>query len=87
MIALTQLTNTGIFAFVAALVFELLSCEIFVVNKKDIRNYEKIDNFFRKFKRISLANYCQIINCCNAKFSEKFQKYLKYISVHLSVLF
>ena len=38
MIALTQITNNEIFAFVAALVFKLLSRKILFINRKDNRN-------------------------------------------------
>ena len=38
MIALTQITNNEIFAFVAALVFKLLSHKILFINRKDNRN-------------------------------------------------
>ena len=39
MIASTQITNTEIFAFVAVLVFKLLTREVFLIKKKDNRNY------------------------------------------------
>ena len=38
MIASIQITNTEIFAFIAVLVFELLSCKILFINRKDNRN-------------------------------------------------
>ena len=38
MIALTQITNADIFAFIAALVFKLLSREVLFINRKDNRN-------------------------------------------------
>ena len=38
MIASTQITNIEIFAFVAALVFKLLSRRILFINRKDKRN-------------------------------------------------
>ena len=38
MIALTQVTNTEIFAFIAALDFKLLSDKVLLMNKKDNRN-------------------------------------------------
>ena len=38
MIAPTQIANTEIFAFVAALVFELLSRKVLLINRKDNRN-------------------------------------------------
>ena len=36
-IASSQITNTEIFAFIAALVFRLLSREVLIINKKNIR--------------------------------------------------
>ena len=39
MIASAQITNTEIFAFLAVLVFKLLSRKVLFVNKKDNRNY------------------------------------------------
>ena len=38
MIALTQTTNTEIFAFIAVLVFKLLSRKVLFINRKDNRN-------------------------------------------------
>ena len=38
MIASTQITNTEIFAFVALLVFKLLSHKFLLINRKDNRN-------------------------------------------------
>ena len=38
MIALTQLTNTEIFAFTAVQVFKLLSGKVLFINKKDNRD-------------------------------------------------
>ena len=38
MIALTQITNTEIFAFTAVLVFKLLSSKVLFINRKDNRN-------------------------------------------------
>ena len=37
-IALTQITNTEIFAFITVLVFELLSRKVLFTNRKDNRN-------------------------------------------------
>ena len=37
-IALTQITNTEIFAFAAALVFKLLTRKILLIKRKDNRN-------------------------------------------------
>ena len=38
MIASTQITNNGKFAFIAVLVFKLLSRNILFINRKDNRN-------------------------------------------------
>ena len=38
MIASTQLANTEIFAFIAVLVFNLLSLKVLFISQKDIRN-------------------------------------------------
>ena len=38
MIASTQITNTEIFAFIAVLVFKLLSRKVLFINRKDNRN-------------------------------------------------
>ena len=38
MIAATQIRNTEIFAFIAALVFKLLSRKVLFINRKDNRN-------------------------------------------------
>ena len=38
MIALTQITETEIFAFIAALVFKLLSRKVLFINREDNRN-------------------------------------------------
>ena len=37
-IASTEITNTEIFAFIAVLVFKLLSCKVLFLNRKDNRN-------------------------------------------------
>ena len=34
MIASTQVTHTEIFAFIAVLIFKLLSCEVLFINRK-----------------------------------------------------
>ena len=41
MIASTQITKTKIYAFIAVLVFKLLSHEVLFVNRKDNRNCYK----------------------------------------------
>ena len=38
MIALKQVTNIEIFAFIAVLVFKLLSRQVLFINRKEIRN-------------------------------------------------
>ena len=38
MIASTQITNTEIFAFIAVIVFNLLSRKVLFINRKDNRN-------------------------------------------------
>ena len=38
MIALTQITNTEIFAFIAVLVFKILSRKVLFINRKGNRN-------------------------------------------------
>ena len=38
MIASTQITNTEVLAFIAALVFNLLSRKVLFINRKDNRN-------------------------------------------------
>ena len=38
MIAPTQITNTDIFAFIADLVFKLMSYKVLFINRKDNRN-------------------------------------------------
>ena len=45
MIASTQITNTEIFAFIAVLVFKLLSRKVLFINRKDNRN---VGYFLRK---------------------------------------
>ena len=39
MIALTQIRNTEIFAFIAVLVFKLLNREVLSINRKENRNF------------------------------------------------
>ena len=48
MIASAQITNTEIFAFIAALVLKSLSRKVLFTNRKDNRNYSKVDYFLRK---------------------------------------
>ena len=59
MISATQITNNAIFAFIAVLVFELLSRKVLFINRKDNRNLKsrllvrKLANFMGKV----LQNY------------------------------
>ena len=57
-----------IFAFIAVLIFKLLSCKILFVNKEDNRNCYEVGYFLRK-EQTSRVNYCRIINSWNAKLS------------------
>ena len=45
MIALTEITNTEIFAFIAGLVFKLLNRKVLFIYRKDNRNCEKYATF------------------------------------------
>ena len=77
MTASTQIRNTEIFAFVAFLVFKLLSRKVLLINRKDNRLlFKKIANFIVKL----LQNY-KYLEC------EIFRIFLKHVSDHLSVLF
>ena len=48
MITSTQLRNPEILAFIAVLVFKLLSLKVLFINRKDNRNGSKVGYFFRK---------------------------------------
>ena len=52
MIALTQITNTEIFAFIVVLVFKLLRRKVLLINKKDNRNCEKVGYLLRLLFRL-----------------------------------
>ena len=39
MVATTQITNTEIFAFIAVLVYKLLSRKVLLINREDNRNF------------------------------------------------
>ena len=83
MIPSTQITNTEIFAFIDSVVFKLLSRQVLFINRKDNRNYWKVDYFLRKkadFASKLLQNFKQF-EC------EIFRILLKHVSDHLSVLF
>ena len=45
MIASTQITNAEVFAFIAVLVFKLLTCKFLFINRKDNRNCSKVGYF------------------------------------------
>ena len=68
MIALTKIISTEFFAFIAVLVFQLLSRKVWFKNKKDNRNFQKVDYFSRK-QEISRVSYCKTIDNWNTKFS------------------
>ena len=53
MIASTQITNTDIFAFIAVLVFKLLSRKVLFINKKGNRNCYKVGRLLLK----KIANF------------------------------
>ena len=60
MIALTQITNTEIFALIAVLVFTLLSGKVLFINRKDNRKLLKNRLLFKKianFRGKLLQNY------------------------------
>ena len=48
MIASTQVTDTEMFAFIAALVFKLLSHKVLFINRKGNRKWQKIGYILRK---------------------------------------
>ena len=48
MIASTQIKSTEIVAFIAVLVFKLMSRKVLFINRKDNRNCEKVGYFLRK---------------------------------------
>ena len=64
MIASSQITNNEFFAFMAVLVFKLLTQKFLFIN----RNCKKVGYFLRK-EQISCVNYWKIINAWNAKVS------------------
>ena len=67
MIASTQISNTEISAFIAVLVFKLLSRKVLFRNRKDNMSCLKVGYFLRKLQ-IFLVNHCKITNSWNAKF-------------------
>ena len=82
MIVSARIRNTETFAFIAVLVFKLLSRNVLSINRKDNRNlksrllFKKIASFTGKL----LQNYKQL-EC------EIFRTFLKHASNHLSVIF
>ena len=46
--ASVQITNIGIFALIANLIFKLLSRKFLFINRKDSRNFLKVGYFFNK---------------------------------------
>ena len=48
MIASTQIKSKEIVAFIAVLVFKLMSRKVLFINRKDNRNCEKVGYFLRK---------------------------------------
>ena len=63
MIAATQITNTEIFAFIAVLVFKLLSGKVLFINRKDKKNPPKSRLYFTKIAYFAgnfLQNYKQL---------------------------
>ena len=68
MITSTQITKNEIFAFIAVLVFKLLTGKVLFTNRKDNRNCKKVGYFLRK-QQISRLNYYKTIYNWNAKFS------------------
>ena len=77
MVASTQITNTETYAFIAALVFKLLSRKVLFIKRKKIEtDKKKTANFTSKL----LRNYKYLI--CKI-----YRIHLKHISVYLSVLF
>ena len=67
MFALTQITNTEIFAFIAGLDFKLLSLKVLFINRKDNGNCSKVGYFLktanftgkllRKLKIVGMQNF------------------------------
>ena len=43
-----QITNTGIFAFIAVLTFKLLSPKVLLINRKDNKSCLKVGHFLTK---------------------------------------
>ena len=86
MIASTQITNTEIFAFIAVLVFKLLSRKILFVNWKDNRNCWKVDYFLRK-KEISRENYSKIVGTWNFQrtFETRKRSFISAFSICMTV--
>ena len=71
MIASIQIIKTKLFAFRTALVIKLLCRIVFYINRKNNKNFKKLNYILRKLQ-ISWVNYRKLINSWNAKFSEYF---------------
>ena len=54
MMTLTQIVNTEIFAFIAILVFRLLSRKVLFINTKDNRNCQKVGYLFKKIANFTV---------------------------------
>ena len=83
MIALTQITNTEIFAFIVVLVFKLFSRKILFINKKRQKKLLKSRLLFKKIANFTgklLQNYKQL-EC------EIFRILLKHLSDHVTMFF
>ena len=83
MIASAQITNTEIFAFIAVLVFILLSRKVLFINRKKQKKLLKSRLFFKKIANLTgklLQKYkyleCEIVGTL-----------FKHVRNHLSVLF
>ena len=79
MIALTQITNTQIFAFISVLVFKLLSPKVLFINIKLLKSrllFKKKVNFSGTLRQNYKSLKCEI-----------FRIVLKDVSDHLSVFF
>ena len=82
MIALTQITNTEIFAFRTALVFKLLSRKVLFIDRKDSKNLKKYatfkenDNFqgwaTAKLYIVGMGNFQDTFETCKRLFISAF---------------
>ena len=69
MITSTPTTKNEIFAFIAALVLQLLSRKAIFTNRKDNGSYQKVGLFLtgKLHGQILRVNYCKIMSSWNAK--------------------